>query len=225
MVNARKLTFKTTLSSGLLFFGLIGALVAATPTLAQDAEVIPPKPLFQNGWTEATIVSDQGDNYYDFLDQNFYGAFAMTADGYSYWYAGFHDLESARIATLAWCEDDSPAEGLPCELAAYLIPSEVPDDFVQGLGAAAQEEFKEFMTYGNEKAFALSANGSYAYTWDYGNSFEAGREAIKLCNESAENKADWVIGQSAGCVLYDYRDLVGGGGGSSEQLLQRPTKK
>ena len=224
MFNARTISFSRSLQSGFMFMGLIGALIAAKPVLAQEADVIAPLPLFQNGWTEATVVADQGDNYLDFLDQKFYGAFAMTADGYSYWYAGFHDLESARIATLAWCEDDSPAEGLPCEIAAFLVPAEIPEGFVQGLSATAHEEFKEFMTYGSEKSFAVSANGSYAYTWDYGSSFEADREAIKLCNESAEEKADWVIGQPAGCVLYDFRDVVGGGG-SSEQLLQRPTKK
>ena len=226
MVNVRTTTFSQPLRIGVLFLGLVGALFVAKPVLAQDddAYVIAPIPLFQNGWTESSIAASQGDNYSDFLNQKFYGVFAMTSDGYSYWYAGFHDLETARTATLAWCEDDSPAEGLPCEIAAYLVPAETPEGFVQGLSATAIGEFNEFMTYDDEKAFAVSANGSYAYTWEYGSTFEAGREAIKLCNESAENKADWVIGQSAGCVLFDYRDMVGGGG-ASEQQLQRPTKK
>ena len=202
------------------------ASLLAVPAFAQDEEVIPPLPLFVNGYTEASMYDGgQGDNYNDFLSQQFYGALAMSKDGYSYWYAGFHDMEAARVAVLAWCEDDSPAEGLPCELAAYLVPAYIPDGFVHGLSASAINEFNEFMTYGSEKSFAVSANGAYSYTWDYGSSFEADREAINLCNESAQGKSDWVIGQSHGCTLYDFRGASADVDSGGDQLLQRPTKK
>ncbi len=197
---------------------------SAISVQAQDLEPISPIALFHNGWNDTKLRENgQEENYEAFLAQNFYGALAMSKDGYSYWYAGFHDIETARTAVIAWCEDDSPPEGIPCTIAAYLVPSEVPEGFIHGLSATAEVEFDEFMSFGDQKAYAISPNGAYAFTWDYGSKAEAEREAINLCNESAQAKSDWVIGQSASCVLFDY--LSATGQTSTEQLLQRPNKK
>ncbi len=214
--------FSNTIAAGLsvAFVASVGFGQAA------NAEVISPLALYQNGWNAASVAEkNQDENYADFLSQSFYGAFAMSKDGYSYWYAGFHDLDTARTAVLAWCEDDSPAEGRPCEIAAYLVPSYIPEGFISGLSAPAIGELEEFMGYGGEKSFAISANGAYAYTWDYGTAREADNEAISLCNESAEEKVDWMIGQSAGCILFDYIGATATEPTAGEQLLQRPTKK
>lgn len=185
----------------ILGFPLLVAFVLSIGTIAASAQGV--EILLQNGYTVDQIHEDgHGEYFEEFIDQKFYGVFTVNEEGYSYWYAGFHDLESARNGALEWCATDVPAGVPSCEVAAYLVPASIGDGFVSGLSEAALEEYIEFLTYGAAKSFAVSPNGAYAYTWDYETQRSADQNALKICNESAEEKSDWEIGQSHDCVLF-----------------------
>lgn len=187
----------------------LGMVTAGTPTLAQDDDPNPPAIVFQNGYNFNWLVGqDKTDHFEEFVDQAFYGAFVANDDGDSYWYSGFHNLETARTATLAWCARDKSTGSSDCELIAYLIPKNVGADFVSGLSNTAIEEYNEYLTYGTYRAFALSANGAYAYAWDHLSQSDANAAAIEICDESAESKSEWEIGQSYSCALFNENNEV-----------------
>ncbi len=159
--------------------------------------------IFQNGYSyEWLIDHDKTDHFEEFASQEFYAAFVANEDGDSFWYSGFHNLETARISSLAWCDVDKVDGAEACELVAYLIPTNIGEDFVSGLSKSAIEEYAEFQTYETFRAFALSANGAYAYAWEHASQSNANIGALEVCNESAEDKADWITGQSRDCVLF-----------------------
>ncbi len=176
------------------------ALLAATPVAAQQ---LPVSIIYQNGYDAGWIEdAGQAEHFQDFMDESYYGAFVIGDDNYSYWYAGFHELETARNAALSWCESENPRNGDPCHVAAFLVPTNIPENFVSNLSEGAVDEYLEYLTYGDYKAFAVSPNGAYAYTWNYETQELADINALDLCEETASDSYGWEIGMSHECYIY-----------------------
>lgn len=174
--------------------------------------------IFQNGYTYDWLIDhDKLDHFEEFATQEFYSAFVANDDGDSFWYSGFHNLETARMSALAWCDVDKVEGAEACELVAYLVPTNIDGDFVSGLSKTAIEEYNEFLTYDSFSAFAISANGSYAYAWEHASQSNANNDALEVCNGSADDKADWETGQSRECVLF------GAAGGAAD--IAKPVPK
>lgn len=181
----------------------LGMATFGTASLAQDVDPYPAAIIFQSGYGYGWLAAqEKAEHFADFAEQPFYGAFVANEDGDSYWYSGFHNMETVRTAALAWCEIDRSAGSDPCELIAYLAPQYVDDNFVSGLSNTAIVEYTEYLEYGTSRAFAVSPNGAYAYAWDHVNQQDADEAALEICNDSAQGKSEWELGQSHACVIF-----------------------
>jgi hypothetical protein len=132
----------------------------------------------------------------------FYGAIAVSGSQYGWWADNFHTPEMARAHVLDWCNMDLPDSEPRCEIIAEIHPDDSVVDLIEGLSADGQLGYDEYLRQGTFKAFALSPNGAWGYSYDYPNALEATNGALETCDGYASEETNPTSVDST-CYVFD----------------------
>lgn len=168
-----------------------------------QVEIYPPTGEFRQLSGLVLTPEAQGALETEFLPGTIYfGAFAITKDFGWGWVTGANSLEAAREIAIEECLKHGDA----CLIYAEIVPPgyQPPAPGIITLAPEAMEYYSNpDPSWGRYRAMAVSEDGAYSITWNYGTAAEA--EAAALADCTANLISDLPNLRNMPCVLLPFK--------------------